>query len=412
MDTFSDLGLPPGIAAGLASLGFTDPTKVQKLAIPTILGRKDLFIQSETGTGKTFAYLAPAMANVMELDPSRGPLVLVVCPTQELAVQVARQAELLVQASGLGMQVLSLLGGSPLSRQEAALKKKPHIVVGTPGRIHDLAAMRSLSLHRLSFLVLDEADRLFSKEYREELLSLTRMLPRTCVKILASATISASTRRLAADFMQGAAALDLLDEGVLSRDIEHWVFYVDHRKRLDFLRRLEAAVHPERCLVFASTGERVARAAERLDALGLPVDAILARQEKEHRRVSLERFEKGSLRYLVTTDLAARGLDIGRISHVISLDFPEDTSWYIHRAGRTGRAGEKGISILLADGHELRGASKIAVERNFVFRTKMLDSGQVVEPPVEDFFDMVEKGEEEKREYRAKRAGRDFRPGK
>jgi superfamily II DNA/RNA helicase len=260
--------------------------------------------------------------------------------------------------------------------------------------------------------VLDEADRLFSKEYREELLSLVKQLPRNCVNVLASATISSSTRRLAAGFMKDPSALDLLDEGVLSRDIEHWVFYVDHRKRLDFLRRLEAAVHPERCLVFASTGERVARAAERLDALGLPVDAILARQEKEHRRVALERFEKGILRYLVTTDLAARGLDIGKISHVISLDFPEDSSWYIHRAGRTGRAGEKGISILLADGYELRGASKIAVERNFVFRTKMLDSGQAVEPPVEEFFDMVEREEEEKRQYRARRTGQDRRPGK
>ncbi|HWP69212.1 MAG TPA: DEAD/DEAH box helicase, partial [Rectinemataceae bacterium] len=299
--------------------------------------------------------------------------------------------------------VLTLLGGSPLSRQEAALKKKPHIVVGTPGRTADLVRMRFLKLANLNYLVLDEADRLFSQEYRESVASIAEASPPNCCKVLASATITPSTRKQAKAFLKSPESLDLLEEGVLSRDIEHWVFYVEQRKRIDFIRKLEAVLHPAKCLVFASTGDMVVKTAEHLAEIGLPADSILSKQEKEHRRVAIERFENGSLRYLVTTDLGARGLDIAGITHIISLDFPEDGSGYIHRAGRTARAGEKGVSIVLGDGWDIRNASKVAVERNFVFRTKVLAAGAILEPPVEDFFAIVEAGEAEKREFRMNR---------
>lgn len=403
MNEFASLGLGGELAQAFLNLGFSQPTRVQSMAIPKILLKKDLFIQSETGTGKTFAYAAPALSAIRGKDASNGPLILVVCPTQELAVQVAKQIEALLDAAHLSMNVLSLLGGSPLSRQESALKKKPHIVIGTPGRTSDLVRMRLLHPKNLEYLVLDEADRLFSSEYREATESILEAIPANSARILASATISEKTKKVAGAFMNSPESLDLLFEGVLSRDIEHWVFYVEHRRRIDFIRKLESAIHPSKCLIFASSSDRVFKTAQRLAELGLPVDSILSRQEKEHRRVAIERFARGGLRYLVTSDLGARGLDIPAISHVISLDFPEESSWYIHRAGRTARAGEKGISIVLADAWELRSASKIAVERKFVFRTKALESGNVIEPPVEDFFALVEKGEEEKQEYRRKK---------
>ncbi|HCO49425.1 MAG TPA: ATP-dependent helicase [Spirochaetaceae bacterium] len=403
MNEFSTLGLHDGLAEAFGALGFKVPTKVQRLAIPRILIKKDIFLQSETGTGKTFAYLAPAISFTREMSPTRGPLILVLCPTQELAVQVARQAEALLEAAHIPMNVLAILGGSPLSRQEDALKKrKPHIVIGTPGRISDLAKMRFLRLDSLNFLVLDEGDRLLSAEYRDQVKDILDRAPSSSCRILASATISPNTRKIARAFMKEPESLDLLDEGVLARDIEHWIFYVEHRKRIDFIRRLETALRPKKCLVFASSGDRVARTAERLVERGLPSDSIASKQEKEHRRVAIERFESGSLRYLVTTDLGARGLDISGITHIISMDMPEEGSWYIHRAGRTGRAGEKGLSIVLADARELKSAAKVAVERNFVFRTKRLEGGSVVEPPVDEFFEFVEKGEAEKKEYREK----------
>ncbi|MDX9783974.1 MAG: DEAD/DEAH box helicase [Spirochaetia bacterium] len=404
MSDFSSLNLDAPVAAALGRLGFSSPTQIQRLAIPKALNKRDLFLQSETGTGKTLAYLAPGVSAIHSLDPGRGPLLLVLCPTQELCVQVAHQAELLCEAADLRLGVVSLLGGSPLSRQESALKKKPHIVVGTPGRTADLGRAGMLRLDRLEYLVLDEGDRLFSGEYREQSLWIIgKSSPRAC-KILASATISTSTKRQALSFMKDPISIDLKDEGVLSRDIEHWVFYVEHRKRLDFLRKLDRVLKPEKCLVFAGAGERVKRAEDRLKTSGALVESILAREEKEQRRVAIERFQQGSLRYLVTTDLSARGLDIPGISHVISLDFPEESSWYVHRAGRTGRAGKPGISIVLADALDLRRASKLAVDRGFVFRTKSLEEGQILEPPVEEFFQRVEAGEEEKRAYRKSRS--------
>ena len=242
-------------------------------------------------------------------------------------------------------------------------------------------------------------DRLFAKEYRDTVTEILKKAPRKATRLLASATILDSTKVAASPYMNSPQAIDLLDEGVLSRDIEHWVFYVEHRKKLDFLRRIDNALKPTRCLVFASSADRVSKAAEKLGERGLPAESLLSRQEKEHRRLAIERFESGSLRFLVTSDLGARGLDIPAISHIVSLDFPEESSFYVHRAGRTGRAGLKGISILLADTVELRRASRLAVERGFVFRTKAIIEGQVVEPPVEEFFAEVEKGEVERRDY-------------
>lgn len=401
MRSFDTLGLPPEISSGLQSLGFSSPTEIQGLAVPCLVAGEDAFIQSETGTGKTFAYLAPAIARAAGSDPHGGPSLLVLCPTQELVVQVAKQATLLSDASGLRTEVLALLGGSPLSRQEAALKHKPRIVVGTPGRTADLIAMRALKLSALQFCVLDEADRLFAREYREAVETILGKLPGSCVRVLASATIGEKTRVLALPHFRNPRILDSADTDVLSGDIEHWVFYVDHRKRIDFLRRLETAIHPRKCLVFAASSDRVNRIVERMRDRGMLVDSAFSRQAKEERRVALERFSQGKIRYLVTTDLGARGLDIPGVTHVVSLDLPEEGSGYVHRAGRTGRAGNSGTSILLADGRELRRASKLAVERGFVFRTKRLEGGEVVEPPVEDFFAFVDEGEAEKKAYRA-----------
>ncbi|MCE5257250.1 MAG: DEAD/DEAH box helicase [Spirochaetaceae bacterium] len=403
MNEFTALGLGSDLDQAFHSLGFSQPTQVQTLAIPRLLFRKDCFMQSETGTGKTYAYLAPILETIRNGNPAAGPLALVLCPTQELAVQLEKHARQLIAAANMNTIVYTLLGGSPISRQESALKHKPQIVIGTPGRSADLLRLRILRPGNLEFLVLDEADRLFSREYEEPTETLLEAAPGKATRVLVSATIPDKIRKLAADFLRDPESIDLASDEVLSGNIEHWVFYVEYRKRIDFIRKFEAAVHPSKCLVFASSVDRVSRTAERLREYGLPADSIVSRQEKEHRRVALERFAGGELRYLVTTDLGARGLDIPDISHVLSLDFPEEGTGYIHRAGRTARAGNKGTSVVLADAWELKRISKLAVERHFVFRTKMLASGQVLEPPVGEFFAEVERGEKEKQAYRQKK---------
>ena len=407
MDSFSSLGLPEALSAGLASLGFAEPTAVQTASIPAILAGRDVLMESETGTGKTFAYLAPVFAEILKRDglgeKNRGPLALVAAPTQELAVQIGREAERLAAASGIALDAAVLLGGAPVARQEALLKKATPLVVGTLGRLADLAAARILKTGHLRFLILDEADRLLSSENEELCGKLLETIPGQAIRILASATLPSRTRRIAAPWLRDPLLVEARSSEVLSGDIEHWVFYCDSRKRLDFVRRFEAALRPERCLVFSSNAARLESTLESLASFGLPIEGISARRDKEIRRVALERFSKGQIRYLLTSDLGARGLDIPAVTHTLSLDLPEEPTVYIHRAGRTGRAGAKGISIVLADGVELKRASKLAVREGFVFRTKILREGRIFEPPPEEFFTIVEEAEEMRRQARAGR---------
>jgi superfamily II DNA/RNA helicase len=397
MCDFLSLGIDARLGRALRDLGLDSPTEVQRRAIPMLLQKKDLAIQSAPGTGKPMAYLRPLFHILLKAradgSETHWPNALIVCPTQELAVQVARQASLLAKAASVDIRSLALLGGTHFSHQKEALKGHPQIIVGTPGRLADLATMRFIDLSGLAFFVLDEADRLFSKEYTEPVEFLLSRAPRRCVRIMASATIPEKILRRAKPWIPNPCILDLGSEGVLSEAIEHWVFYAEHRKKIDLLKKIIGATAPQRCLIFASETYRVQRITERLASSGMKCASIVSRMEKQSRYSVIEHFRQGSLPFLVTTDLAARGLDIPEISHVISLDLPEEISAYVHRAGRTGRAGKRGVSILIADRVELERASKTALKFGFVFRTKWLDHGHVVEPTVEAFFEQVEKTE-------------------
>jgi len=404
MDSFSQLGLAEPLSEALASFGFAAPTLVQAETIPVILSRHDAIVESETGTGKTFAYLAPTLqlVSVLERAGPGEPLAMVAAPTQELAVQIGKEAERLAKAALLPAKTVVLLGGTPLEKQAIKLKAKPEIVVGTLGRLADLVALGKLRVSSLKILVLDEADRLFAPETKELACALLKRAPAQAVRVLVSATVPERLRRQMRPLLRDALEISPAGVSVLSSDIEHWCFYCDGRKRLDFARRFEAAIRPERCLVFMTMASRVEKSAAALAHLGLPVEAIHAGLDKESRRVALDRFAKGEVRYLLTSDLGARGLDIAGISHVLSLDLPEEPTVYTHRAGRTARAGAKGVSIVLADGVELSRASKIATKGGFVFRCKILEEGQVLEPTSEEFFARVKAFEEQRMAAKAK----------
>jgi superfamily II DNA/RNA helicase len=407
MESFSRLGLADPLAEALASFGFASPTAVQAEAIPLILSRRDAIVESETGTGKTFAYLAPAfqLVSTLERKDSGEPGAIIAAPTQELAVQIGREAERLAKAASLPFKTVVLLGGTPLEKQAAKLKMKPEIVVGTLGRLADLVALGKLRTSALKLLVLDEADRLFARETEELAIKLLKSAPSSAVRVLVSATIPERSRKDMRPLLRDAVEICPQSEAVLSGSIEHWCFYCDGRKRLDFARRFDSAVHPKRCLLFLTMATRVEKAAAALEHLGLPIEAIHSGLDKESRHVALERFASGEVRYLLTSDLGARGLDIAGISHVISLDLPDEPTVYTHRAGRTGRAGAKGVSIVLADGVELARASKIATKGGFVFRCKVLEEGKVLEPTSEEFFARASGAEEQKLAAKAAKAG-------
>ena len=435
MNDFASLGINANLINALEILGFHEPTDVQKHAVPLLLEKKDLSMQSETGTGKTLAYLLPIynsiLSNIEEAN-RRWPIAAIICPTQELAVQVANHSTRLamaleakdkgaisesgssqLQESSQGnarapktilnhsnspqIRSLVLLGGTQFSRQKQALRMHPHIIVGTPGRLADLLRLRYFDFSHLEFLILDEADRLFSREYIEPVKYLLSNAPRLCTRVMASATIPERIRNSAKPWIPKPIVIELESEGVLSQAIEHWAFYSDHRKKIDLLKKIIVAIHPKRCLIFASEAYRVQRAADRLCSSGLVCASLVSRMEKQSKHSIIEQFKTGSIPLLITTDLAARGLDIPDITHVISLDLPEDGGVYVHRAGRTARAGKKGISILVADKLELERASRTATRFGFVFRTKWLEYGTVVEPSVEAFFERIEDMETQKR---------------
>jgi superfamily II DNA/RNA helicase len=391
MHDFSDLGLSDGVAQAFASMGFENPTEIQRLAIPHILARKDAYVSSATGTGKTFAYAAPLLS-LIDIA-SENIQAIVVSPTHDLASQIEREISKLAHASGVSIRTLTALGSIPLNRQLERLAENPHIVVGSAGRIRDLVMAGHIVLSGCQWAVLDEADRLFENEAIDITTELLDKLPETCSRLLVSASLPNRTVDRSARWFREPLHLVIDPSEALRTSIEHWCFHSASRSKLEFLRRFEASVKPERCLLFASSNASIFTIQKRLDYLGFPAAVLKSDRDGSERRNALADFTNGTARWLITTDLGARGLDLPDVSHVISFDLPEEPTVYMHRAGRTGRAGKHGVSVALADLVELRRASKIAVRYGFPFVCKILDSGVVHDIEPENFFAIAEEEE-------------------
>ena len=394
MDDFSRLGIRDDLAGALASFGFDGPTEIQSLAVPSLLERRDAYISAATGTGKTFAYLAP----LLQLMPAACPFIhgLIVTPTHELAVQVEKELEKLAKAAGIKTRVALLIGSVQARRQAEQLRKGCEVAIGTPGRVRDLMAAGELDISNLSFIVLDEADRLFEKETLPETAEILERVPASCARVLVSATLPDRVRDKATPWFRDPAVLVLDNAQALRECMDHWVFHASSRKKIDFLRRFEAAVKPSKCLVFTSSNAQVFNIIRKLEHLGFPAADLRSQGDKERRKHALEAFKAGEIRYLVTSDLGARGMDVKGIDYVLCMDLPEEPTVYVHRAGRTGRAGERGTSVLVADLFELKRASKVAVRYGFVFQCKILEGGEVRDIDPENFFALAEEEESER----------------
>lgn len=375
----------------MAVLGFSEPTEIQAKAAGPILSGASLFLSSATGTGKTFAYMAPVFSTI---DTNSSELAAVfVAPTHDLAAQLFREAERLAAAAGSGLRVAQALGSMPLKRQLERLAQKPQVVVGSAGRIRDLIAQRELDARALRYIVLDEGDRLFEKEAIDITAALLDTLPDACARLIVSATIADRTVERSKRWFAGAERLALDSAEVLRDSIEHWCFHAGPREKTDFVRRFEAAVRPSRCLIFASSNAALFNLARKMEHYGIDFELLKSDKSGNERRDAVGRFASGQVRWLLTTDLGARGLDIADVSHVMSFDLPEEPSIYVHRAGRTGRAGKSGISIAVADLVELKRASKIAIRYGFPFMCKILEAGRAHDIEPENFFALAEEEE-------------------
>ncbi|PLX88086.1 MAG: RNA helicase [Desulfuromonas sp.] len=349
---FTELDLSPQVLRGIEQTGFTELTPVQQESIPLALQGKDVAAQAQTGTGKTAAFLISLFSKLLssKRETSSNPRALVMAPTRELVVQICEDAKSLGQFTGLKVQ--PIFGGMDYEKQRQALKDGVDVIVATPGRLIDYYKQRVFSMHRVESLVIDEADRMFDMGFIKDLRYILRNLPPFDKRqtMLFSATLSPQVMELAYEFMDLAEKVQIEPEQVTAEGIDQILYHVSRREKFALLLgllKLEKEV--ERVLLFVNTKAE----AERLDALlnanNVPCGVLSGDVPQKKRMRLLERFRDGSLTHLVATDVASRGIHVDNVTHVVNYDLPQDREDYVHRIGRTARAGAKGRAISFAD---------------------------------------------------------------
>lgn len=372
MPTFSTIPLSPALRRSLDALGYVDMTPVQAAALPLVLEGRDLVAQAPTGSGKTVAF---GLGLLQRLDPAHvKPQALVLCPTRELADQVAKEIRRLAAAIP-NLKVLLLTGGVPLAPQLASLRKDSHVVVGTPGRVQELLETNALSLARVRTLVLDEADRMLDMGFEPAIREIARHLPPKRQGLLFSATFPDDIRRIGQDFLHEPAEVTI--GGTAEKpEIEQRFYEVDGARKPAALAALLGERQPESCLVFCNTRREVDEVAESLGKAGVHALALHGDLDQRDRDEVLVRFANRSCRVLVASDVAARGLDIRELDLVVNYELPHDADAYVHRIGRTGRAGRSGLALNLVAPREKQRAETVAGQHGVELRWDTLKSGQ------------------------------------
>jgi len=368
--------LPEKLRRGAALAGWPELMPVQAKAIPYLFSQRDMMIQSRTGSGKTGAYLLPILEMINPLQAATQALVLV--PTRELAVQVNGEAELLGRETGV--RSIAVYGGVGYRDQLAAFQEGAHLVVGTPGRVLDHLLRRSLSLNKLKFLVFDEADRMLSMGFYPDMRRVQNYLPERPVSTyMFSATFPPQVLRLTSQFMRDPGFLNLSSDHIHVTETEHVYYPVPGMDKDRSLVRIIEVENPLSALIFCNTKVRVDYVTVVLKRYGYDVDELTSDLPQAAREKVLERVRRGTLRFLVATDVAARGIDLPELSHVIQYEPPEDPEAYIHRAGRTGRAGGSGTAITLVNTSERPELLRIARQFTLPLQERPLPSEADVE---------------------------------
>ena len=356
--TFAELGLPDNLLASLKSLGYEAPSPIQSATIPALLENRDLLGQAQTGTGKTAAFALPVLAR---LDQSRPkPQALVLAPTRELAIQVAEAFHRYAE-NVPGFHVLPIYGGQSYGPQLAGLRRGADVVVGTPGRIIDHLNKGTLDLSHLTTLVLDEADEMLRMGFIDDVERVLSLMPDKCQIALFSATMPSAIRRIAQQYLKNPEEVTIKSKTTTAATIRQRYWLVGGLHKLDALTRMLEVEPFDAMIVFARTRLATEDLANRLSARGFSAAALNGDVPQNQREQIVDRLKSGDVDILVATDVAARGLDVERISHVVNYDIPHDTEAYVHRIGRTGRAGRSGEAILFVAPRE-RGMLR-AIER-------------------------------------------------
>ena len=340
--TFDGLGITPEILDILSKSGFITPTSIQHKAIPTAVEGKDIIGIAQTGTGKTLAFGIPLVQQLWKAKKGMG---LIILPTRELAIQVNEAIQKIGRVFGIRTAVL--IGGSPIRLQIREIYNNPHVVIGTPGRIIDHIKQRTLNLQNVTILVLDEADRMFDMGFAPQINSILLSVPKERQTMLFSATMPDSIARIATCHMKLPVRIEIAKPGTTAENVEHELFIVKKDQKAPLLRKL-LGEYKGSVLIFLRVKYAARKICNDLINAGISAAEIHSNRSLNQRREALEGFKTGKYRVLVATDIASRGIDVKNIELVINYDLPENAEDYVHRIGRTGRAGTSGKAISFA----------------------------------------------------------------
>jgi ATP-dependent RNA helicase RhlE len=340
--TFDGLGIAPKLLNVISKLGFTAPTSIQHKAIPVAIEGKDIIGIAQTGTGKTLAFGIPMVQQILQAGRGKG---LIILPTRELALQVNEEIKKI--GGPFGIKTAVLIGGASMHFQAKEVSLRPHIIIGTPGRINDFIQQRILNLSDVSILVLDEADRMFDMGFAPQINKILLSVPKNRQTMLFSATMPDGIVRIATHHMKLPVRVEIAKSGTTAENIEHELFVVRKDQKLSLLKKL-LQDYKGSVLIFIRVKHGARKICMNLKDIGISAAEIHSNRSQNQRKEALEGFKNGKYRVLVATDIASRGIDVKNIELVINYDLPEQAEDYVHRIGRTGRAGMSGKAISFA----------------------------------------------------------------
>ena len=346
---FNSMGLKPELLTMIKEKGFSRPTPIQVKTIPLALAGSDIMGQAQTGTGKTAAFGLPILNKITK---GGGVQALVLCPTRELAVQVSK--EILFLGRLAGIRVLAVYGGQSIERQIKTLEGFPEIIIATPGRLLDHMRRRTLSLAKLQFVVIDEADEMLDMGFFPDIEKILKSCPAKRQTLLFSATLEYEVRKMGMRFMIEPEVVAIKSPERTVPEIDQSYYPVHPALKVESIAQIMSSMNPTISLIFCRTKKGVDELAHRLKALGYETDALHGDMSQRERDTVMYRFRQKKTKVLIATDLAARGLDISHVTHVFNYDIPEDCESYVHRIGRTGRAGKTGTAITLVEPEQIK----------------------------------------------------------
>lgn len=373
---FINLGLSQTLVEALLKEDIETPTQIQETVIPDIIKNLDMVVQSPTGTGKTLAYLLPLFEKIKLIKEMQ---ILILVPTHELAVQIIRQIERLSNNSEKKIKGTPIIGNVNIKRQIDKLKLKPQIIVGTPGRILELIKKKKISAHTIKTIIIDEADRLFDSNNIETVNSIVRTTQLDRQIMLFSATISPKTITLAKSMMPSPQIIKIKNMALVPDTIKHIYVTTQYNEKTTMLRKLIIATKAQKSLIFINNTNDIDYTIEILRNYGFKVGSLHGSDDKTNRKNTLDKFKSGKINIMVASDLAARGLDLMNVTHVFNIDIPEKKDAYLHRAGRTGRAGKDGTAISIVSDQEIKRLRRHEKDLDIIFNEKQLSRGSLVD---------------------------------